>query len=431
MSSPSLRTLSSLFLPLAIFALPALSQVNLVVTPSSPFFPTNTAGDLTTFAPGFGVSSARAVPNPALPPGYKQEAYIPALTLFPSGAPTINDIASVSYWTNKTTTAADVDWVFYFYTAPTGLGDMGGFYHSRLNSEPYLTNTPLADDLPNQWHQWSTGGANPMRFYDANRNGGIFGTFTDPTLATLQAGPFNWGPNTNDYRPEVISLFSFQIGSCCGATFSGALDGVTIILKDGRTAKINFEADVPPSVYQVHYFSNLTQASSIINLTNDGASSIVTRGDVSGNICVNLYAFSPDEQLVSCCSCLVTPNALSSINVADDLMLNALTPGIASSGVVKLISTRPTGSGGATCNPALAGLGGSGLAPGLAAWGITSHPQPSGGGFASTETPFIYGKLSDAELMRTTQLCAFIQANGSGYGLCKSCRFGGLGASAR
>jgi len=30
-----------------------------------------------------------------------------------------------------------------------------------------------------------------------------------------------------------------------------------------------------------------------------------------------------------------------------------------------------------------------------------------------------------------TQLCAFIRANGSGYGICKSCKVGGLGASAK
>jgi hypothetical protein len=36
--------------------------------------------------------------------------------------------------------------------------------------------------------------------------------------------------------------------------------------------------------------------------------------------------------------------------------------------------------------------------------------------------------ISAAELARITSLCGFIQANGSGYGICRSCRLGGLEA---
>ena len=49
--------------------------------------------------------------------------------------------------------------------------------------------------------------------------------------------------------------------------------------------------------------------------------------------------------------------------------------------------------------------------------------------YTATETPFIPATLSSAELFRMTALCGFIQANGSGYGVCRSCRNGGLGAS--
>jgi hypothetical protein len=39
----------------------------------------------------------------------------------------------------------------------------------------------------------------------------------------------------------------------------------------------------------------------------------------------------------------------------------------------------------------------------------------------------MYAELSASELLKLTSFCNFIQANGSGFGICKSCRFGALG----
>src|SRR5579863_5258515 len=172
-------------------------------------------------------------------------------------------------------------------------------------------------------------------------------------------------------------------------------------------------ADAP---FQVRYASNLALGDSVINITNTGAT--------GGNICVSVYTFSPDEQEVSCCSCSVTPNALVSLSVNRDLISNTLTPAHPTSVVVKLLAT----SGG-SCNAATAGSGASALAPGMAAWGTTLHAL--GGGLALTETAFTPGTLSGAELARITSLCGFIQANGSGFGICGSCKLGGLGTSAQ
>jgi hypothetical protein len=160
-----------------------------------------------------------------------------------------------------------------------------------------------------------------------------------------------------------------------------------------------------------------------------------TGGFQNGSLCVNVYAYSPDEQLVSCCTCQVTPNALAVLSVNADLVSNTLTPIRPSSLVVKLVGS----SGGAqgVCNAATVRRTGTNvLTPGLLAWGTTIHPVPVSAGtpagtYGVTETPFSFAALSDAELTRMTQLCAFIQANGSGYGICKSCRFGGLGASTK
>ena len=46
-----------------------------------------------------------------------------------------------------------------------------------------------------------------------------------------------------------------------------------------------------------------------------------------------------------------------------------------------------------------------------------------------TETRFLSASLSAAELTRITALCGFNRINGSGFGICRSCRLGGLGAA--
>ncbi len=169
------------------------------------------------------------------------------------------------------------------------------------------------------------------------------------------------------------------------------------------------------SPFQVRYASNVgptTPGDSVVNITNTGAA--------GGNICVNVYTFSPDEQLISCCSCVVTPNALVSLSVKNDLISNTLTPAVPGSVVVKLLGT----TGGA-CNAATPGT----LAAGMAAWGTTIHATPGAATYSVTETAFTPATPSAAELGRIAALCGFIQTNGSGYGLCRSCRFGGLGAS--
>jgi hypothetical protein len=200
----------------------------------------NTSGNAGTSAPGFGTGSWQA---PGA--GAKQEAYVPVGALF-SGSVTIDDIASISYWTNKGTTAADVDWTFLIYTAKTGSGDTGSFYHSRLNSEPYFTNTPSV--TANTWHEWSTNDpSNPMTFYDQARSGN-FGTYADPTLGDLQAGSVTWANNAQyDYGSDTVSLFSLQTGSAWSNGFTGLVDGVTITLKNGDVGRINLEAVPAPA----------------------------------------------------------------------------------------------------------------------------------------------------------------------------------------
>jgi hypothetical protein len=178
-------------------------------------------------------------------------------------------------------------------------------------------------------------------------------------------------------------------------------------------------AGSPADAFQVRYAANLNVGDSVINITNAGTQN-TTAGALT-NICVNVYTFSPDEQLVSCCSCVVTPNALVSLSARSDLISNTLTPAVPNSIVVKLLAS--TGS----CNAS--SVAAANLASGLLAWGTTLHALPgSPATYGVTESKFEQAGISAAELARITSFCGFIQANGSGYGICKSCRLGGQGA---
>ena len=196
------------------------------------------------------------------------------------------------------------------------------------------------------------------------------------------------------------------------------------------------------SAFQIRYASNLAIGDSVINMTNDGASSTgsgladaANNFQQYGQLCANIYAYSPDEQLVSCCSCNVTPNGLNSLSVKNDLASNTLTPIIPSALVIKLVVTE----GGSKCTASTAATIDQTSATrkaGLLAWGTTIHAAPTTAGtpagtYAVTETQFANGQPNTEEFKRMAGLCAFIRGNGSGYGICKSCKIGGLGAGAR
>lgn len=173
----------------------------------------------------------------------------------------------------------------------------------------------------------------------------------------------------------------------------------------------------PPGAFQVKYAANLNVGDSWISVTNTGAS--------GGNLCANIYTFDPAEELISCCACSVTPNALQSLSVLKSLVSNPLTPAIPNAVVVKVVAS----SG--TCNAS--SVASNKLAAGLLAWGTTLHQVTSNpvASYGVTETAFSIGDLTVSELAHITSTCGFIQANGSGFGICKGCAAGGLGASQR
>ena len=176
-------------------------------------------------------------------------------------------------------------------------------------------------------------------------------------------------------------------------------------------------------IFQVRYAANLNIGDSVINITNTGANTDIVTG--TDNICANIYTFDPAEELISCCSCNVTPNGLQSLSVLKSLISNPLTPAIPTAVVVKIIASDDD-----NCNAAAPGSGG-GLAHGLLAWGTTLHQNTStaAASYSVTETAFSFADLSSPERIHIIQTCGFIQSNGSGFGICKGCAAGGLGAA--
>ncbi len=242
---------------------------------------------------------------------------------------------------------------------------------------------------------------------------------TTPNMVTLTGGTVNANSSCTISVPVVGNASGVLTNTTSTITATGTGAGAV------ATAVLPVLSN---DVFQVRYVSNLTIGDSVIDFTNTGASSTVALPIQNGNLCVNAYVFSPDEQLISCCSCAVTPNGLQSLSARNDLISNTLTPGVPTSVVVKLLASSQ-----ATCNASTVTPATLALAPGLAAWGTTIHAAPvtagtPAGTFGITETPFTRSTLSAAELTRLTTLCSFNQVNGSGFGICKSCRLGGLGA---
>jgi hypothetical protein len=177
---------------------------------------------------------------------------------------------------------------------------------------------------------------------------------------------------------------------------------------------------------QTRYTANLQFGESYINIINTGFLGAPLRGpgfgSTTGNICVNVYAFDPGEELISCCSCLVTPDQVVNLGVNRDLTSKTLTGVVPNSVTVKLLSVF---AGTGNCNNS-AGTNPA-LIPGLAAWGTTLHATPTGS-YDTTETAFTPSSLSVAELASAVGRCATIIGNASGFGICSSCRSGALGA---
>jgi hypothetical protein len=269
-------------------------------------------------------------------------------------------------------------------------------------------------------------------------------TITNPTAATLSGigftdtlpaglvvatpngvtGSCGGGTITATEGSSTISLSGASLASGGTCTFSVNVTGTTagtktnsVTVTDGGTGNTSVSiltVVLPRAMCEVGYASNLNIGDSFLNITNTGS---------QGNLCVAAYTFDASEEMVSCCSCLVTPNGLVSLSVQGDLISNSLSPSTPTAVVTMLVASDPMSG---ACDPSRI----TDSNQGLRVFGTTLHALPgTPANDGLTEVPFQECGLSAAELNHLTSFCGFINANGSGFGICKSCRTGGLGGA--
>jgi hypothetical protein len=191
------------------------------------------------------------------------------------------------------------------------------------------------------------------------------------------------------------------------------------------------------SPYLIDFFANNPgpggTADQSIRLVNVGEFGTPLSSPV-GDICANVYVFDANQEMVSCCSCRITPNGLLSVSVANSLTNNPVTSVVPVSGAVKIISTVARGT--TPCSPLTYN---GGIAPSIVGW--ASHIETSGGTAAGTfisvaellgwarvpgqvvevvpDAPVADPNTSEYAFL--PQACQFAQYLGSGKGTC-GCR---------
>ena len=266
----------------------------------------------------------------------------------------------------------------------------------------------------------------------ATFNSADFGLFNLGFLGSSPAPPFP----TNGlelYGPQMYTGPESSPTIVPG-TYFASLDSafVSAIGYQFPTGIVTISGGGDPA-FQVRYGATLGLGESYIDIANDGAMGAAVAGPgfgtQVGNICANVYAFDPSEELIACCSCLITPDQTVNLGITADLTSKTLTGVVPTSVTVKILSTLAGAGGsgtGTVCNNSAA-TGGTFFPAGLAAWGTSLHAQ--GAGLATTETPFTTATLSAGELASITGRCAAIIGNASGFGICTSCRSGALGGT--
>ena len=328
----------------------------------------------------------------SLPPGLSLNSSTGAITGTPAAAGSYPFVAQVSDATGSRTTAS-----CGIAIAPTGLSVLCPVVTTGAVGVPYSSSLVAGGGTPPYVFSISSGSLPPGLTLNT-ATGAITGT---PTMAASY--PFI--VEVTDSETPAATAFS----SSCGISIGSAL--TTCVTR---------------------YAANLEIGESYINIANTGANGAPLLGPgfgaALGNICANVYTFDASEELVSCCSCLVTPDQTVNLGVIRDLVSLTVTGVVPTSVTVKVCATL-TGLFGedTNCGNSAANVTAGTLVGGIAAWSTTLHATPQTGVYATTAAPLTSVTPSTGDLASISGRCASIIGNASGFGICGSCRAGALG----
>ena len=198
--------------------------------------------------------------------------------------------------------------------------------------------------------------------------------------------------------------------------------------------------------YQVGWYGNTHMGfpEMDLNIVNPGStggySLFDLHGPPYGDLCANIYVFTSDQEMVECCSCYLSPNALRTLNLDTDLTSNPLTGTTPHAGDVKIVSSRAEGDSIEVSVNRPSGLCTTSVSAGgitqtydlaafpytpygsLRAWDTHSRETTSSPVlYTLTETAFQRANLppDGSELRKLQSQCYTIQVlEGSGHGRC-------------
>ena len=196
--------------------------------------------------------------------------------------------------------------------------------------------------------------------------------------------------------------------------------------------------------YDIGYYVNANVSGvphAQLHVTNPGSTGGFGAGETSssvagGDLCANVYVFTPDQQLAECCSCKISPNGMQAFDVTTDLTANPFTPATPQLGAIKIVASFGGSQRGAGLPPTPLSSSnkpqpcdaGSAYWPQgrLESW--VTHVRPLGtslgAAYTVTEINFLDAQLSWSELKKLEQECFAIEADasfggeGSGAGVC-------------
>lgn len=182
-------------------------------------------------------------------------------------------------------------------------------------------------------------------------------------------------------------------------------------------------------VYKVDYFDNANTGGApdaTVRIVNPGT-------DPFGDRCALIYVFDSAQELKECCGCRITPNGLLTLSVNSNLTSNPVSGGLPTRGVIKIVSTLPSGTTAPKgsdpgCEPGLSGGATTTQVPTptLRAWATHIQSFNPVTPFLITETASQDATLGFQEFAdQMTVQCAIIEGVpgvvggvGSGAGLC-------------